>query len=208
MSLGTPDLPLSTARQALAISVISGMCRSGISVAGSGTSNEELLKRVARGDRDAFRALYAATAPRLLGICIRILRDSARAEEAVQDAFVRVWERAGSFDETKGAALAWMTVLTRRVALNESRRRDKVHSSLDESDAPEIAADLPEPDPLGKRRLLDCLEKLDAECRQWVLLAYVYGYSHDELAERFDRPRGTMKSALFRSLADLRKCVA
>jgi len=177
-------------------------------MAGSGASNEALLKRVALGDRDAFRALYAATAPRLLGICKGLLRDQARAEEALQDAFVRIWERAGSFDETKGAAIAWMTVVARRVALNQLRRRDHVHTSLDDEEAPEIAADLPETDPLGKRRLLQCLEKLDAERRHWVLLAYVYGYSHDELAERFDRPLGTMKSVLFRSLADLRKCVA
>ena len=198
----------STTGSHLAISGLSGICNSGTSMAGSGASNEDLLKRVSLGDREAFRALYAATAPRLLGICTRLLRDPARAEEAVQDAFVRIWERATSFDENKGSALAWMTVVARRVALNEMRRRSNTHHSLDADDAPEIPADLPESDPLGKRRLLHCLEKLDAERRQWVLLAYIYGYSHDELAQRFDRPIGTMKSALFRSLADLRKCIA
>lgn len=208
MNFLAPEWPASTAGSSSGIFVLSGMSSSGISMAGSGASNEILLKRVALGDRGAFRALYAATAPRLLGICMKLLRDRARAEEALQDAFVRIWERAGSFDEDKGAALAWMTVVTRRVALNEARRRDNAHNSLDDEDTPEIAADLPEADPLGKRRLLACLEKLDAERRQWVLLAYIYGYSHDELAQRFERPIGTMKSALFRSLADLRKCVA
>lgn len=173
-------------------------------------SNEALLGRVAEGDRAAFRQLYVATSSRLYGVCFALLRDRARADEALQDAFVRIWERAASFDATKGAALAWMSVVARRVALNELRRRDNDHRSLDDEgdDLPEIAADLPEPDPIGKNRLLLCLDRLDAERRQWVLLAYVHGYSHEELARRFERPLGTMKSALFRGLADLRKCIS
>ncbi len=172
-------------------------------------SNEALLQRVAAGDRAAFRDLYEATASRLYAICVALLKDRARAEEALQESFVRIWERASAYDEAKGAALAWMSVVTRRVALNELRRRDNAHSSLDGDDqAPEIAADLPELDPIGKGRLMECLDKLEAERRQWVLLAYVHGYSHEELARRFERPLGTMKSALFRGLADLRKCIS
>ena len=171
-------------------------------------SLEALLLRVAKGDRAAFRDLYAATSSRLFAICVALLRDRGRAEEALQEAYARIWERASSYDAGKGAALAWMTVLTRRIALNELRRRDNAHDSLDEETAPEIAADLPLADPLAKNRLMDCLEKLGAERRQWVLLAYIHGYSHEELARRFERPLGTMKSALFRGLADLRKCIS
>lgn len=173
-------------------------------------TNEALLLRVAEGDRGAFRELYAATSSRLYGVCLALLRDRARAEEALQDAFVRIWERASTFDATKGAALAWMSVVARRVALNELRRPDRDHRSLDDEgeELPQIAAELPEQDPIGKGRLMICLDKLDAERRQWVLLAYVHGYSHEELARRFERPLGTMKSALFRGLADLRKCIS
>lgn len=169
---------------------------------------ESLLQRVARRDRAAFRDLYAATSSRLFAVCLNLLRDRPRAEEALQEAFVRIWERAASYDAEKGAALAWMTVVTRRIALNELRRRDSAHASLEEEEAPQIAADLPEHDPLAKGRLIDCLEKLGEERRQWVLLAYIHGYSHEELARRFRRPLGTMKSALFRGLADLRKCIS
>lgn len=172
-------------------------------------SNEALLQRVAAGDHAAFRDLYEATASRLYAICVALLKDRARAEETLQESFVRIWERASAYDEARGAALAWMSVVTRRMALNELRRRDNAHSSLDGDDqAPEIAADLPELDPIGKGRLMECLDRLEAERRQWVLLAYVHGYSHEELARRFERPLGTMKSALFRGLADLRKCIS
>jgi RNA polymerase sigma-70 factor, ECF subfamily len=175
-------------------------------LAEGGASNEALLRSAGKGDRAAFRALYHATAPRLFGVCLALLRDRPRAEEVLQEAFARIWEKAYSFDEGKGAALAWMTVLTRRVALNELRRREEGAAACE--DMPEIAAEIPEPDPLQKRRLLDCLGKLDASRRQWVLLAYVHGFTHEELARRFQQPPGTMKSALFRALTDLRKCLA
>lgn len=171
-------------------------------------SAEALFQRVARKDRAAFRALYAATASRLFAVCVSLLRDRARAEEALQAAYMRIWERAASFESEKGAALAWMTVLTRRVALNELRRRDNAHESLDREEAPEIPADLPEQDPMARGRLVDCLDQLGGERREWAILAYVQGYSHEELARRFGRPLGTMKSALFRGLADLRKCIS
>ena len=171
-------------------------------------SLEEMLRRVAKKDRAAFRDLYTATSSRLFAISLRLLRDRARAEEVLQEAFTRIWERAASYDADKGAALAWMTVVTRRIALNDLRRRDNAHDSLDEDAAPDVAADLPEQDPIAKARLLGCLDKLGEERRQWVILAYIHGYSHEELARRFDRPLGTMKSALFRGLADLRKCIA
>lgn len=171
-------------------------------------SLEALLQRVAKKDRAAFRDLYGATSSRLFAICLGLLRDRARAEEALQESFTRIWERAASYDAQKGAALAWMTVLTRRIALNELRRRDSAHASLEEDDAPQIAADLPERDPLAKGRLVECLDRLGEERRNWVILAYVHGYSHEELAQRFQRPLGTMKSALFRGLADLRKCIS
>ncbi len=169
---------------------------------------EALLQRVAKRDRAAFRDLYAATSSRLFAVCLRLLRDRARAEEVLQEAFMRIWERAARYDAEKGVALAWMTVLTRRIALNELRRRDSTHASLDEEETPQMAADLPEHDPLAKGRLIECLDRLGEERRQWVLLAYVHGYSHEELARRFQRPLGTMKSALFRGLADLRKCIS
>ncbi len=181
--------------------------RSGPVVGGS-EHIDTLLLRVAKGDRAAFRELYVATSSRLFAICVALLRDHARAEEALQEAFTRIWERASSYDAEKGAALAWMTVVTRRIALNELRRRDNAHNSLDDEGAPEIADDLPEGDPMAKDRLINCLDRLGEERRQWVLLAYIHGYSHEELARRFERPLGTMKSALFRALADLRKCIS
>ena len=184
-------------------SSMAGECMSGEAM-----SNETLLRRVGTGDRAAFRMLYAATSPRLFACCVALLRDRSRAEDALQEGFVRIWRHARSYDPDKGGALTWMTVVTRRVALDELRRRENTHRSLDEEGLPEFAADLPEQDPIGRGRLMECLGRLDPERRRFVLLAYLHGYTHEELAHRFERPLGTMKSVLFRGLAELRKCIA
>ena len=103
-----------------------------------------------------------------------------------------------------------MIVITRRIALSELRRRAHAYQSLDDADAdlPELAADLPEHDPIGKARLASCLGRLDPDRRRFVLLAYLHGYTHEELARRFEHPLGTMTSFLFRGLAELRKCLS
>ena len=179
-------------------------------MASEAISIDTLLKRAGTGDRVAFRDLYAAIAARLFATCVALLRDRVRAEDALQEAFIRIWEHANTFDPDKGSALAWMTVITRRIALSELRRREHAHKSLDDDAAglPDIAADLPEPDPIGKARLEHCLGQLEPDRRRYVLLAYLHGYTHEELARRFERPLGTMKSFLFRGLADLRKCIS
>ena len=85
--------------------------------------------RVGTGDRAAFRELYAAVSSRLFAICVALLRDRARAEDALQESFVRIWEHAKSFPiPEKGPRSGWMTVVTRRIALSELRRQDNAAS--------------------------------------------------------------------------------
>ncbi len=173
-------------------------------------TNELLLRQIASGDREAFRALYRNTSDMLFSVCLSLLKDRARAEDILQDAFVRVWDKAQSFDPAKGSASTWLVVMTRRLALNELRRHKHDGPSLDDADcdlADTIAADLSEGDPIGKRRLKPCLEKLADMQRESILLAYIHGYTNEELARRFQRPLGTVKSWLLRGLADLRKCL-
>lgn len=170
-----------------------------------------LLGRVAEGDRNAFSELYAATSAKLYGVVWRILPSKDRAEDALQDAYVRIWNRASTYDATKASPIAWMAAIARNRAIDEVRRRAPV--SIE--DAPQ-ALDVPTDglDPLDAtqqseelRRLNDCLQALDGERRQIVLLAYHSGLSRDEIAKRFGHPVGTIKVWLHRSLAQLRKCL-
>lgn len=170
------------------------------------------LEQVATGDRAAFRLLYGRTAPKLLAAVRRILQSGTGAEDAVQEAYVRIWRRAGDFDRTIASPIAWMTTIARHVAIDMRRsvaeRVSVASGSLDNDLAERLAADNTAPgDPLASGRLAACLETLDADKRGMVMLAYCYGWSREELSGRFGRPVATVKTVLRRSLMALKECL-
>ena len=177
-----------------------------------GADLDEALRACARGDRAALRVIYDAEAPRMLGVALRLLRRPALAEEAVQDAFVQVWRRAGSFDPTKGGARTWLYAVLRHRALNILRgeaRTDLVDDfepmglTSEDENAEHLISRLSEAGALRR-----CLEGLEPPRRQAIVLAYVHGLSHGELAGRLGVPLGTVKSWIRRSLISLRECLA
>ena len=180
--------------------------------AGAGDGLAALLSRVAARDATAFAALYKQTSAKLYGVIARILPRGDAGAEALQEAYVRIWEKAGDFDPAKGSPLAWMATIARNRALDEIRRvRPGSLEDLPESFEP--AAN--EVDPLAARErsealaaLVDCLKTLDEEKRAVVMLAYYRGFSREALAKRFERPVPTIKTWLRRGLAQLRDCLS
>jgi RNA polymerase sigma-70 factor (ECF subfamily) len=179
--------------------------------AGAGGDLTDLLIRIAARDPAAFAALYKQTSAKLYGVVARILTRGDVAADVLQEAYVRIWEKAGDFDPVKGSALAWMATIARNRALDEVRRVRPV-SLEDQPEGFEPAAE--EIDPLAARErsegltaLVDCLKALDEEKRAVVLLAYYRGLSREALAKRFGRPVPTIKTWLHRSLAQLRDCL-
>ena len=171
------------------------------------------LAAVARGDRRAFRLLYGRTAPKLMAAARRILKSNAAAEEAVQEAYVRIWRRAGDFDAGIASPIAWMTTIARNAAIDIVRSGpERVSAASGEID-PEILENLASPadpgaaDPLANSRLSACLSGLEADRRMMVVLAYCNGWSREELARRFDRPVATIKTLLRRGLIALKDCL-
>ena len=179
---------------------------------GAGDDLNNLLSRIATRDATAFAALYKQTNAKLYGVVARILTRGDAAADALQEVYVRIWEKAGEFDPLKGSPLAWMATIARNRALDEVRRVRPV-SLEDQPEGFEPAAE--EIDPLAARErseglsaLVDCLKALDEEKRAIVLLAYYRGSSREALAKRFGRPVPTIKTWLHRSLAQLRDCLA
>lgn len=171
-----------------------------------------LLARVAGGDRQAFADLYQATAPKLYGIILRILRRRDEADEVAQDVYVKIWQRAGDFDPARASPITWMATIARNRALDEVRR-SRIATVSDEA-ALERAPD-PARSALGTveageelRRLEGCLDALDEQRGAMVRLAYLDGLSRQDLAERFGQPVGTVKTWLHRSLKQLKDCLA
>jgi RNA polymerase sigma-70 factor, ECF subfamily len=191
---------------------IRGGAPGGRAPTGAGDDLTDLLIRIATRDAAAFAALYKQTNAKLYGVVARILTRGDAAADALQEVYVRIWEKAGEFDPVKGSPLAWMATIARNRALDEVRRVRPV-SLEDQSEGFEPAAE--EIDPLAVRErserlmaLVDCLKALDEEKRAIVLLAYYRGSSREALAKRFGRPVPTIKTWLHRSLAQLRDCLA
>jgi RNA polymerase sigma-70 factor (ECF subfamily) len=165
------------------------------------------LARSAAGDRAALRIVYEIEAARMMGVARRMLRRQDLAEEAVQDTFVRVWRSAASYDPQKGAARSWLYAILRNCAL--SILRDEGRFTADD-DAPEDVSPTTEsalarlPETSALRR---CLERLDAQRRSVLVLAYVHGLSHAELAGKLGVPLGTVKSWVRRGLIALQECM-
>ena len=170
-----------------------------------------LLSLVAGGDRDAFARVYQATAPKLYGIVLRISGRRDVADEILQEVFVKIWERACHFEPGRASPITWMATIARNRALDEARRK----RPLALEDTPE-AMEVPDPgvsasDAVERseefRRLSRCLEALDGDRQAMVRLAYLNGWSREQLAERFKQPVPTIKTWLRRSLAQLKDCL-
>lgn len=173
----------------------------------------DLLTQVARRDEAAFKRLYDATAMKLLGIVLRILKRRDAAEDVLQEVYIKIWERAGDYQAGKGAAITWLAAIARNRALDEIRRGSRTVSAADPAELEEIPDNAPPP--LAAReeqeeyqRLMRCLDRLEPPRKQMILQAYVNGTSREALAARFGHPVATVKTWLRRGLEAVKGCLA
>ncbi|MCJ2014048.1 sigma-70 family RNA polymerase sigma factor [Methylobacterium sp. J-076] len=168
-----------------------------------------LIGAVARGDDAALRALYEAMAPKLLGIILRILRDRAAADDALQEVFVSIWQRAGSYDPRAGAPHVWLVAIARHRAIDRLRQDRSSRLTQTEEGWLERLADTrdDEADLARRDALSHCLGAVEAPQRECIVLAYCEGWSREELAARYGCPVNTVKTWLRRGLISLRGCL-
>lgn len=171
---------------------------------------EGLIARVGLSDRKAFDKLYSSASPKLFAVLIRILKDRSRAEDALQEVFVKVWQRADSFRADSQAPMAWLITIARNHAIDMIRANRRVHDDL--QDHPDLPAGGPDPEASAlaaseRERIERCLEELDPQKAEAVVSAYVEGFSYQELADRYAIPLNTMRTWLRRSLMSLKDCL-
>lgn len=175
-----------------------------------------LLSRVALGDQASFAEFYRQTSAHLYGVALRILKDTAAAEEILQEAYVNVWHHAGAYEVAKSQPLTWLTSIVRNRCLDQLRRRelDTVPMTTDDDDAPafDLPGDAPTPAEMllagaAARSVRECVDALDAGPKQAIALAFYQGLSHSELAAHLREPLGTVKSWVRRGLERLKSCL-
>jgi|SRR5690242_16695201 RNA polymerase sigma-70 factor (ECF subfamily) len=171
----------------------------------------DLIARCALRDRTAFRTLYARTSAKLYGVTLRILKDRSEAEEALQEVYVKIWQRADRYVPGGYSPISWLVAVARNHSLDVLRARKPQSEDIDM--ALDVADASPDPEQAAanraeRSRIDDCLAQLDGEKADAVRGAYLDGYSYEELSTRFSVPLNTMRTWLRRSLMKLRECLS
>ncbi len=170
------------------------------------------IARVAAGDRAALRIVYEDTSAKLFGVCLRILNDRGEAEDVLQEVYVTVWRKAGSFDPSRASPITWLVAIARNRAIDRlragalRRRMDPIEAADDVSDPAPAALELVESTEQSSR-LRTCLQELEARQSAAIRSAFLDGTTYEELAARMSVPLGTMKSWIRRGLSKLRACL-
>jgi RNA polymerase sigma-70 factor (ECF subfamily) len=181
--------------------------------AGPGPGSEDLgaqLRLVARGDSVAFDAVYEQIGASVYGIVWRVVRDPAQSEEVTQDVLLEIWRHASNFDAERGSAMAWVTTLAHRRAVDRVRSAQK----QSERELRVATADIPYDEvaeavesSLDRERVRRCLGSLTELQRESVNLAYYRGYTYAQVASLLGVPTGTIKTRMRDALIRLRDCL-
>ena len=171
----------------------------------------KLISHIALGDRQAFRALYAATSAKLFGVCLRVLKNRTDAEDVLQESYVKIWHNAGKYQVSGYSPITWLVTIARNQAIDRLRARRPESLELDEADTIADTSATPEQMVVQSgeaKRLRACLDKLSPGRAEAVKAAYMEGYSYQELADRLEQPINTVRTWLRRSLISLKECLS
>ena len=172
-------------------------------------TDEQLVALVAQSDDAALAELYDRFGRIAYGLALRILRDDALAQDAVQEAFLGVWRSADRFLAERAKASTWILTLVHRRAVDLVRREERRRGEPLPETEPAVDAPVDEAERLVQRELVNqALRRLPDDQREALELAYYGGYTQSELAERLGQPLGTIKSRMFTGLGRLREILA
>jgi len=168
-----------------------------------------LLSATAQGDRQAFARLYQQTSGKLYAVSLQMLRRRDWAEDAVQEAYVRIWHNAGEYQQEKGTVLTWMTSIVRYRALDMLRAAKSRRES--DAEVEEVADErTPEIELYEERDRVQidrCMDRLEDQQRNAIHMAYFRGLTHFEVCDAMAIPLGTVKTWIRRGLERLKRCL-
>ncbi|NVK73092.1 MAG: sigma-70 family RNA polymerase sigma factor [Oceanospirillaceae bacterium] len=165
-----------------------------------------LLYRVQAQDKQALQLLYELTSSKLLGLIFRIVKDESESEDVLQDVFIKVWLQANQFNG-KGSAWGWLCVMARNSSLDRLRKVQRHPSVSTDEDEALLDSLIEEFDGSTNIAINRCLMTLKEQVRKSILMSYLHGYSHTDLADKMAIPLGTMKAWCRRGLKELKLCL-
>ncbi len=171
-----------------------------------------LLAQAGAGDRDAFRQVYARYSTPLFSLAVRLVGDLGEAEELLQDAFLKIWKNAASYDPARSRPFTWSVTIMRRTCIDHLRKRRHFIKTVPYGEGP---GEFPAPSAdRGARRSAEAsedrgrvqvaLERIPPTQRDALELALFSELTHTEIARRLEQPVGTVKSWIRRGMLELR----
>jgi RNA polymerase sigma-70 factor, ECF subfamily len=174
-----------------------------------------LIERIASGDAAALTEFYGRYASILYGIAVKILNDSREAEDALQDGFVFIWRKAGTYQPELSSPFSWAVMIVRNKAIDRIRARQRAERvaervALEKSGGIEFDDDSAEEPALRELRknARDAVAHLPGDQREALELAFLGGFTHDEVAARLEIPLGTVKARIRRGLLRMRTLIS
>jgi len=179
--------------------------------------DQEMIARIGRRDQAAFSALYDRLSGALYSLALKMLGDASDAQDALQEVFVQIWSRAGTYDPEKSSVFSWAVLLTRSRAIDRLRARDRrlrvvVSSAADENkvaEATDASTVESAADTANKKdeaaHVRSLLNNLPEDQRQAIELAFFGHRTHHEIAAQLGQPLGTVKARIRRGLFKLRE---
>ncbi|HST31367.1 MAG TPA: sigma-70 family RNA polymerase sigma factor [Chthoniobacterales bacterium] len=178
--------------------------------------DQEMLAQSASGDQRAFARLYDRLSGPLYSLALRMLGDASEAQDALQDVFLQIWRRAAKYDSAQSSVFSWAMLMARSRVIDRLRARGRrlrvlVSSSDDDPNGPMADASVAESatDTINRNdeamRVRTMLNKLPAEQRQAIELAFFSDLTHHEIAAQLSQPLGTIKARIRRGLLNLRE---
>jgi RNA polymerase sigma-70 factor (ECF subfamily) len=169
----------------------------------------ELLAQVQSGEESALLALHEQYAGLVYSVAYRVLNDQMTAEEVTQDTFMRLWNKAESYDPARGSFVTWLLTITRRIAIDVLRKQQRdpaVSPVFSDEDSERWETMLGADEDADLRRTLAAvMQELPDDQRHAIELAYFQGMSHSQIAGYLDQPVGTIKTRIRLGMKKLRE---
>jgi RNA polymerase sigma factor (sigma-70 family) len=166
---------------------------------------KRIIELFALGDANAMDLLYDHYADTLYGIVFRMIADEEQAQDVLQEAFVKIWQHSRGYDPMKGRLFTWLLSITRNVAIDAIRKNKRQGEIYGKATSVIMATTEAESIDVGTNHdISKVLGHLSASNRAIIEHSYILGYTHPEIAEKFNIPLGTVKTRIRNAMIELR----